>query len=191
MSGPSSEPVEVTSGSAERTHRGRVRSALPLRGLSALAAALTGVMLVVGNANLLWRWFTGQQIPGAMELVLVLLPMAVFAAAPLSERDGVNVRSTIVIDRLVGRSRRVVLTLGLLFAAATTALLTTATGAVARSAVERWEVVVGVRALPVWPTRVVIFLGFLGLFAVVVRELWSTVRDQRSEVHTDTATTAL
>lgn len=141
-------------------------------GMSRVAAGLIALLLLVGNANLLARWMTGQQIPGADELIVLLLPMSVFLAAPLAERDGVNVRSTALLTRLPERPRRVATAIGLLISLVTAAALTVATSARALESWQRGELRVGVRSLPVWPSKAAIAVGLAGLVVVFAVELW-------------------
>lgn len=162
-----------------------------VRPLAGLAAALAAVMLLLGNGNLFWRWITGQQIPGATELLLVLLPIAVFAAAPMSELDGTSVRSTFVIDRLRGRTRRVALGIGLLLSGAVAAITFAATASTARASAASGEVVIGVRNVAVWPTRIAIAVGLLGMVLVFLRALWHAVRGEEPDADVDVATTTL
>lgn len=141
-----------------------------------MAWALIVVMLLVGNANTAWRWLTGQQIDGSGELLVILLPITVFLALPAAERAGANVRSTALTDRLPRRASRVVSGVGLLVSAAMAGLLFAATIGKAVEATGDREALVGVRTLPVWPSRIAIAVG-LGLFALVlIRELWRLLR---------------
>ena len=150
------------------------------RALAGIAAILILVMLIAGNANIVRRWLTGQQIPGVGELIVILLPMSVFAAIPRSEADGVNVKSSVFVDRLSSGPRRVVVGVGLAASAVMTTLLAAATTMRAWRSFDTHELVVGVRALPVWPARVTVALGFVGLLIVNLRQLWMLVRTGRA-----------
>lgn len=150
-----------------------------------LASLLIVVMLLVGNANTIWRWLTGQQINGSGELLVILLPITVFLALPAAERAGANVRSTALTDRLPRRASRAVSGLGLLISAGMAGLLFAATTSKAVEATRDREALVGVRTLPVWPSRIAIAVG-LGLFALVLLgQLWRLFRGDEEQPDAD------
>lgn len=143
-----------------------------------VASALIVVMLLVGNANTLLRWVTGQQINGSSELLVILLPVTVFLALPAAERAGANVRSTALTDRLPPRAGRAVSALGLLVTGGMTGLLFAASASKALAATTDREALVGVRTLPVWPSRIAIALGFGLLVLVLVGQFARLVRGE-------------
>jgi TRAP-type C4-dicarboxylate transport system permease small subunit len=144
--------------------------------LGGTAALVIGVMLLVGNANLALRWMTGQQLAGSGELLVVLLPVAVFLAVSSAERAGSNVRSTALTDRLPAWASRVVVALGGMVSLGMVGLLLAATASRALESLERREQLVGVRTVPVWPTRIAIGAGLIVLLLTVAGQLYSTVR---------------
>lgn len=147
-----------------------------VRLLAGGSAAIILLMLLVGNVNLVVRWVTGRQVAGASELILVLLPMSVFAALPRAEQEGVNVKSGALVDRLPPRAARIVIGAGVMVSVVMTALLVWATASRAVASTRQGEVLIGVRNLPVWPSRLVVAAGLLILLLVLLRQGWVLVR---------------
>ena len=135
-----------------------------------LGALSVGVILLTGNANIFLRWLTGRQIPGAVELMVLLLPVTVFSALARAEHEGLNVRSTALVDRLSERRGLAVSLLGNLISIAMITLLILATGSRALSATRVKEVLTGVRELPLWPVRMLITIGFASFLLAVLGE---------------------
>lgn len=144
-----------------------------VRGGNALAAlsgiAIVGLMLLT-TADVIARKGFAAGVPAVIEVSEVALVAVVFLAITAAEFTGTHVRTPLVVERLPQRARPVARLVGLVPCVVFVALVVWGTGSEAVSSVMRGEFRFGIAFVPVWPAKVLIPIGFLGLgLALVVR----------------------
>lgn len=141
------------------------------------ALALVGlVLLTVTHVTL--RSLGGRGIAGGIEIVEVVLAAAVFLALAQAQRIDAHVSTSLVTDRLPPRVAALLQSIAYLLAAVFFAWLVFETG---RRGIDSWqsgETRVGLRAIPIWPARLIIPLGL----AALTLELLVNVADRLAEL---------
>lgn len=159
--------------------------------MAMLAALCTLAMMGTMIADVANRVFRGGSLAGAYEFSAMLLVMVVFLGFAYAERTETNVRVTLVTSRIPTAMARVVRLLGGLAAAVVVALFARTTWDQALVSMHRGEFTQGIVAFPVWPTKLVIAVGFTVLTLECILGIWRRWRDPYpSEVLSDLAAEA-
>ncbi|MDC4233342.1 TRAP transporter small permease [Actinomyces sp. B33] len=121
------------------------------------------------------RLITGGSVPGLLEFTEVALVFLVFCGIAYGQQQKTHVAVTLVTSRLPERIGRTVVVLGLLIILALFAWATFATGSQALDSVMRQEARFGLAAVPIWPARVVLPIGFFLLFGETLIQLLNVI----------------
>ncbi|MBB3665525.1 TRAP-type C4-dicarboxylate transport system permease small subunit [Prauserella sediminis] len=157
------------------------------RGFAAAVHALARAMSVVSVVGMLFVMLlvtynvvlrlSGQpEVRGIVEYVELAMAVLAFFALGEAERRRQHVSMSSVVDRLSGRTYRVVRFVGGLGAASVAVLLAWASWDVLAAALETGEYKLGLVRLPMWPARVAVFAGFLIL---ALEQIVTAVEDVR------------
>jgi TRAP-type C4-dicarboxylate transport system permease small subunit len=152
--------------------------------LAMLAAVCTLAMMFTMIADVGNRLLGNGSLAGAFELAAMLLVMVVFLGFAYAERTETNVRVTLGTSRMPHAVARVVRLLGGVVSTIVVAVFAQATWGQALVSIERGEFTQGIVDFPVWPTKLVIAIGFTFLTVECVLGLWRrwTARSE-AEVH--------
>ncbi|MEN8673393.1 TRAP transporter small permease [Nocardioides sp.] len=140
--------------------------------LAMLAAVCTLAIMVTMVADVANRVSGRGSISGAYELVTMLLVMVVFLGISYSERTETNVRVTLATSKMPRAVARVVRTFGGLVSFVIVAWFARTTWDAALVSMERGEFTQGLVDFPVWPSRLVIAIGFTLLALEVLLGTW-------------------
>lgn len=140
----------------------------PLRlfeGFARLLSGLAGVALVLMMlhvvADVIMKFVFNLPIPGTLEVVaFYYMVAAVFLPLAYVELKGAHITVDLVFDRMPRVLQRVALALGFACSAGFFSILAYQTWLDAVEAYEVGEIVMGAVALPIWPSRFVLPLGF-------------------------------
>jgi TRAP-type mannitol/chloroaromatic compound transport system permease small subunit len=119
-------------------------------------------------ADVLKRTLFDRGIPGTVEITQVFLVIVVFAAMFGAEVTDTHVSTTIVTDRLPARARQMVRLIGATISFLAASLFAYANAGPALQSLQINEVVYGLIRVPVYPAKIVIFLGFLLLALAIL-----------------------
>lgn len=154
--------------------------------LAVLAALCTLAMMATMVADVGNRLLGNGSIGGAYELAAMLLVMVVFLGFAYAERTETNVRVTLATGRMPAPVARVARLLGGLVSIVVVAIFARATWDQALLSIERGEFTQGIVDFPVWPTKLVIAIGFTLLLVECVLGTWRRWAAKREEdVHPD------
>lgn len=152
--------------------------------LAMLAAVCTLAMMFTMIADVGNRLLGNGSLEGAYELAAMLLVMVVFLGFAYAERTETNVRVTLATSRMPHAVARVVRLVGGIVSTIVVAVFARATWDQALVSVERGEFTQGIVDFPVWPTKLVIAIGFTFLTLECLLGMWRRWRAApESEVH--------
>ena len=139
-----------------------------VRASTAIAIVSTSVLLLVTAADVLLRTSSGHGVPGAVEITEVVLVVAAFMGLASAASDDLHIRATLLTDRMRPRVRRVVRLIGDMIGMAIVLWLIYATSLRAIASVMNGEYRFGLISMPIWPARVAILLGLIGLLLALL-----------------------
>lgn len=147
-----------------------------LSGAGAVVAAvgLTYLTLII-VADVMRRELTGGSIPDVLESSEIVLVITAFAGLGFAQRHKDHVATTLVLDRLGRRARHVAESACFLVLALSTIVLAWWMLQAGFDAIDRGESRAGTYALPTWPARFGLFLGFALMALELVRDTVMTV----------------
>src|SRR5688572_24456348 len=150
------------------------------RTLSMLAGIGIVAMMLVTVADV-WRRETGHgSIPGALEATEVALVAVVFASMMSAESSGTHVRTAILTSRLSRRAATVARLVGFCIVIAFLAWATYWTWDAGIDSMRKGERRFGGNEVPVWPSKLLIPVGFAGLALEYVAHAVGAVRSLKS-----------
>lgn len=159
--------------------------------LAMLAALCTLVMMGTMIADAANRVLGNGSLKGAYELAAMLLVMIVFLGFAYAERTETNVRVTLATSRMPHRVARVLRLVGGLVSTVVVALFARATWDQALVSLDRNEFTQGIVDFPVWPTKLIIAIGFTFLTVECLLGLWRRwTAPTEAELHPDLPTEA-
>jgi len=129
-------------------------------GLGSLSGLATMVMMLIIVPDVLLRKFFNVTIPGAAEGSVLLLVLMVYLGLAGAEARGANFAASFFIERRSGGQQRAAAVLTTLAALGFAALMAWLTGKAAWASMLRGESTFGIVRFPIWPSRMVIALGF-------------------------------
>lgn len=141
------------------------------------ALGLLGLMFLT-VAHVALRSLGGRGVAGGIEIVEIVLASAVFLALAEAQRIDAHVSTSLVTDRLPARLSAFLQLLAYLLAAAFFAWLVFETGKRGLASWQSGETRVGMRAIPIWPARLILPLGL----AALTLELLVKVADRMGEL---------
>ncbi|MGW8814407.1 TRAP transporter small permease subunit [Gordonia terrae] len=145
-------------------------------GLAAIAGAAVLLLMLNITADVALRVFTGQPLDGTNALVSTIwMPLIVFLGLGFAQARNEHIRVTLVSDRLSPALLSIASVSTLLVAMAVTAVLIYASFNEAARSFEISQTTTGILALPVWPMKFVMLVGFTVLFLQFLRSLASAV----------------
>jgi TRAP-type C4-dicarboxylate transport system permease small subunit len=153
--------------------------------LAMLAAVCTLVMMATMIADVVNRVLGNGSLAGAYEFAAMLLVMVVFLGFAYAERTETNVRVTLVTARLPAPVARVLRLVGGVVSTVVVVTFARATWDEALVSMERGEFTQGIVDFPVWPTKMVIALGFTFLTLECVLGLWRRWTARPEKMHPD------
>lgn len=153
--------------------------------LAMLAAVATLVMMVTMIADVVNRLMGNGSLKGAYELSAMLLVVIVFLGFAYSERTETNVRVTLGTSRMPYPVARVFRLVGGFVSVVVVAIFTRATWDQALVSIDRGEFTQGIIDFPVWPTKLVIAIGFTLLTVECVLGVWRRWTARPEDVHPD------
>jgi len=155
---------------------GRVLSKLQVnleKGLTLVAAAIVGVMMLLSAASVLMRWVFNSPIRGDYEFISLLFVFTVFFGLAYAQSRHQHISIGFVHDRLPERLRRYVdivvlaISLGLLLIVTWQAAISTAW------ALKMGDTILGAIQVKTWPPRLAVAVGTgllcLRIFVQLVR----------------------
>ncbi|WP_443134920.1 TRAP transporter small permease subunit [Gordonia sp. KTR9] len=126
------------------------------------------------TADVVLRVLTGQPLDGTNALVSTIwMPLIVFLGLGFAQARNEHIRVTLVSDRLSPTLLRIATASSLLVAMVATAVLIYASFNEAVRSFEIDQTTTGIVALPVWPMKFVMLLGFILLFLQFLRSFAS------------------
>lgn len=165
------ERVHATVGRVDRGVRRLSES------LAVLAAVCTVLIMITMAADVVNRLRGQGSIGGAYELTSLLLVMVVFLGIAYAERTETNVRVTLGTSRMPFRVARVARAFGGTVTLAVVLWFANETWAAALLSIERGDFSQGIVDFPLWPSRLVIAIGFTALALEVALGIWRRWRD--------------
>jgi TRAP-type C4-dicarboxylate transport system permease small subunit len=142
----------------------------------AVLGSLVSVGIMLGMvADVGWRRATGGSIPGMIELIETFMVVVVFLGLAYAETSGAHVRMNLVTRVLPFPVRRVVKAAGMGVCAAVSGWMAWASTHRAILATAAGEVRPGLLYFPVWPSRILIAVGFALMmleYVARMREDW-------------------
>jgi TRAP-type C4-dicarboxylate transport system permease small subunit len=142
----------------------------------AVLGSLVSVGIMLGMvADVTWRKTTGGSIPGMLELIETFMVVVVFLGLAYAETSGAHVRMNLVTRVLPFKVRCVVKAAGMGICAVVSGWMAWASIYRAVEATASGEVRPGLLYFPVWPSRIVIAVGFTLMmleYVARVREDW-------------------
>lgn len=154
--------------------------------LAMLAAVCTLVMMGTMIADVANRILGNGSLAGAYEFAAMLLVMIIFLGFPYAERTETNVRVTLVTSKVPPGVARVLRLVGGVASAVVVSIFARATWDQALVSLDRGEFTQGIVDFPVWPTKLVVALGFTFLTVECVLGIWRRwTAPTEAEVHPD------
>lgn len=159
--------------------------------LATISVACVLLLMIVMIADIVTRALTGGALGGGIEIAQTLLVAIVFLGIAYAERHGDNVRVQLLSTRLSPRSHALMAAVGTSVACGMAAWFSYATYLEARHSIAINEYQIGLVQYPLWPARLIIFIGFfvltLEFLASVVRRLQQVRRMDLRTKHTEGA----
>lgn len=134
---------------------------------STIAGAMIILLMVLTVVDISMRTAGRAGVPGGIEFSEVMLVIAVFAGMMTAELTGAHVKTPILTTRLKTVAAETVRILGLLITVAVLAWLVVVSAIAAWDSFQVGEVHLGLARIPVWPAKVFVPLGMLGMLAVL------------------------
>lgn len=147
-----------------------------------ISVACVLLLMTIMIADILTRTITGGALAGGIEIAQTLLVAIVFFGIAYAERHGDNVRVQLLGSRLSPRSHALMAAVGTFVAFGMAAWFSYATYLEARHSLAINEYQIGLVQYPLWPARLVIFVGFLVL---TLEFLASFIRRVQEAVHSE------
>lgn len=152
--------------------------------LAGLAALCTLAMMATMIADVGNRVLGRGSLAGAYELAAMLLVMVVFLGFAYAERTETNVRVTLATSKMSRPVARVLRLVGGLVSTAVVALFARATWDQALVSMDRGEFTQGIVDFPIWPTKLIIAVGFTFLTVECILGMWRRwVAPAEADVH--------
>lgn len=148
------------------------------RVLAMLSAMAILVIMLLTVADVTQRWATGRSMAGVLEFNEILMVAVVYLGLAYTQRRDEHVSVDLLVTRLPRRARRWVEAVALLLAIMVVGLLLWATLETGLESYARREFRFGLRAVPIWPARLVIPLGLLFLSLEILRSLANRMLDR-------------
>jgi TRAP-type C4-dicarboxylate transport system permease small subunit len=143
------------------------------------ALGIVGLMLLT-VAHVTMRQLGGRGIAGGIEIVEVVLASVVFLGLAHAQQIDAHVSTSLVTDRLPPRVSASLQAFATGLAVLFFAWLVFETGKRGISSWQRGEVRVGLRAIPIWPARLIIPVGFAVLGLQLVLDLADRLSELRA-----------
>jgi TRAP-type C4-dicarboxylate transport system permease small subunit len=129
------------------------RAAALCASIAVLGMMLVGALDVIGTAGF------NRPVPGAYELTEVLMVASVFLALALSQREGRQIRVTLLAERLPPRGRAVLDVFAELFSVLVYAVIAWYGWGMAAESWHAGELSSGLLRFPLWPSKLALGLG--------------------------------
>ncbi|MEP7207543.1 MAG: TRAP transporter small permease [Casimicrobiaceae bacterium] len=150
---------------------------LRLERAAALVAALAVLgMMAVGTLDVLGTVLLGRPLSGAYEITESLMVAAVFLALALSQREGRQIRVTLVVERLGPRMVAVLDALAELASLGVYAVIAWYGWGVAIESHAIGEFSSGLLRFPVWPAKLALALGATLMVVQCAAGSWLALR---------------
>ena len=134
---------------------------LLIRGLAHTSAISILAMTALVAADTLMRYVFNKPITGAFEFSeSYLLVATVFLGLPMCQKVGAHIRATLFVERFPERSRTIVSMITLIVALGIIALLAWRSGLLVVTSLITRERLWGVTGWPIFPGRLIVFVGF-------------------------------
>lgn len=147
--------------------------------LGTLAAIGTVVLVITTTADVLARLFTDASIPGMLEFNQSMLVWIVFLGMAYTQKEGAQVRMTLLTDRAPEKLARGMRILAYTLSFLVIAWMAYQSGLRAFDAIEMNETRQGLLRWPVAPWRMVLFAGLMALAVQLLRDLLRLMRGGR------------
>lgn len=149
---------------------------LRLEKAAALIAAFAVLgMMVVGAADVLGTVTLGRPFPGAYEITESLMVGAVFLALALSQREGRQIRVTLVVERLGTRAAAWLDGLAQVASLGVYAVIAWYGWGIAIGSYVIGEFSPGILRFPVWPAKFALALGATLMVVQCAAAAWSAL----------------
>lgn len=147
--------------------------------LSAAAGAVAGVafvaVMLLTLSDVAARSFSGSGVTGTIEYSELLLGIGVFLGLAVAQRNGSQVATSVVSDRLPAIVANRLMATGLLVATLFLVLAAYATIDQAISSVSSSEVRIGLIHVKLWPARIALAIGMLLWLLEIALEWFAVV----------------
>lgn len=132
--------------------------------LAIISALATLILMLLTVVDVFSRLVGGGSIPGLLELSEVALVFVVFCGIAYGQQHRTHVAVSLLTSRLPEKLGRILVSIGLIVILGTFIWATYATGVQAIESTMRQESRFGITAVPIWPARLLIPVGFALLF---------------------------
>ncbi|SMY12629.1 TRAP transporter small permease subunit [Brevibacterium jeotgali] len=150
-----------------------------VEGLGTLAAAGTVILVITTTTDVVARQFTDASIPGMLEFNQSMLVWIVFLGMAYTQKEGAQVRMTLVTDRVPDRVAHGMRIVAYALALLIITWMAYQSGLRAFDSFDMNETRQGLLRWPVAPWRAVLFVGLMALAIQLLRDLVRLVRGGR------------
>lgn len=153
--------------------------------MGSLGGIIIGLMMLLVVAEVLSRFFLGTSIEGTIETVGIFLALAVFIGFSPCEESDSHVRVNILVRLLPSNAAYVLNIFVYLIAIGIVSITTWQVGLDAYTSLKFREVLPGANIrVPVYPAKVVAFLGYLAFSLQLFVNLIGHIKADKSDVST-------
>lgn len=143
-----------------------------LRRVTLVSAVCAGVMIValmcLTVVDVILRAAGGGGVPGGIEWTEVVLVIAVYFGMMTAEYDDAHVRTPLLTDRMKPVVAQALRLVGTLAISVLVVWMIIVTAEAALRAFSVGEVHPGISRVPVWPAKIIIPIGLLGMLVVFI-----------------------
>lgn len=148
------------------------------RFLAIISALATLILMLLTVVDVFSRMGGGGSIPGLLELSEVALVFVVFCGIAFGQQHRTHVAVSLLTARLPENLGRVLVSIGLVVIMVIFVWATYATGVQAIESTMRQESRFGITAVPIWPSRILIPVGFGLLLLETLIQLIQVVKGE-------------
>lgn len=146
--------------------------------LAIISALATLILMLLTVVDVFSRMGGTGSIPGLLELSEVALVFVVFCGIAYGQQHRTHVAVSLVTSRLPEKVGRIAVSIGLVIILGVFIWATYATGVQAIESTIRQEARFGITAVPIWPSRILIPIGFALLFFETVIQLIQVLKGE-------------
>ncbi len=149
--------------------------------LCTVGSIALGTMAVVLGVGIVSRYVFGYPIPGIYDIVQLLLVWVVFLSLSFTQKEERHIRVEIILRLLSNRSRLYLDLVAMGFGCLLCVVMSFQAAKLAWSSLSVLEYWPGLLRVPIYPSKIALFLGVFALSIRFLLELMKTIRKLRSE----------